>query len=155
MLRLKLFTVNVVPMILLSSLILASCSSKFAESVRKVTYPPDFKYIEPGQLRSDMAKLGQNIYFLNQALAADQFDSPTLSATQQERVIVALRNIEKIARRLRASESGSNHPYMQNYMQDFVRQVSEARNAASMDPPRYYLAGKVSGGCTNCHKINR
>jgi hypothetical protein len=40
-------------------------------------------------------------------------------------------------------------------MQDFVAKVDQARVTASLEQPRYYFAGKVSGGCTSCHKVNR
>jgi hypothetical protein len=36
-----------------------------------------------------------------------------------------------------------------------MSKVDKARVAASFEQPRYYFAGKVAGGCTSCHKVNR
>ncbi|GAB54551.1 hypothetical protein GPUN_0404 [Glaciecola punicea ACAM 611] len=34
---------------------------------------------------------------------------------------------------------------MDDYVQDFVSEINKARTAASLQQPRYYFAGKVSG----------
>ncbi|MCF2950490.1 hypothetical protein L0668_20445 [Paraglaciecola aquimarina] len=66
-----------------------------------------------------------------------------------------LRNIEDIATSLKARETGSNHPFLENTMREFVSTVSKARIATSLGQTNYYLAGKVSGACMNCHRVNR
>lgn len=136
-------------------LVSSGCSSQFAASLRKVTYPPDFNYIEPTELRSEMAKLAQQMRLLDQALNQKDGQSPNAVNTQRQQVLGALHNIDRIASKLNAGDSGSSHPFMQNFMRDFVSRVGEARVAASLEQPRYYYAGKVSGGCVNCHKVNR
>lgn len=126
-----------------------------AASIRKVTYPPEFKYIEPQNLRTDMGKLAQQMRLLDVALAPSSDPSQSELAIQRQKVLTALGNIERIASGLQPSSAGSSHPFMQDYMGDFVRRVGEARVAASLPQPRYYFAGQVAGGCTNCHKVNR
>ena len=131
-------------------MVLAACS-EVASTVRKVTYPPDFKYVSGQELRTNMDKLAYNLQQLDQALA----DSAVDQMQQQRQVLDVLRNIEKIGTGLRAGDAGSNHPFLQDYMSDFVQRVGEARIAAAQNPPHYYLAGRVSGGCISCHKVNR
>ena len=125
--------------------------SDIAAMIRKVTYPPDFKYVTGGELRSSMNQLAYQVQLLDNALAG--VDSEQFSQLQQ--VLDALRNIEKIGSGLQAGDAGSSHPFLQDYMRDFVSDVGKARLAASLNPPNYYFAGRVSGGCVNCHKVNR
>lgn len=137
------------------SLLLASCSSQFAASMRKVTYPPDFKYTEPSELKTDMGRLSHQMHLLDIALLEEVNGGEKNEEAVRQQVLTALQNMSKIAATLQAGKSGGNHPYLQNYMQDFVAKVDEAKIAASLAQPRYYLAGKVSGSCTSCHKVNR
>jgi hypothetical protein len=136
-------------LLLVSSLVGCSLSD-----IRKVTYPPDFNYIEPQEIRTGMTKMAAQIRLLDIALQASVTD-PDAKATQQKRVMAALNNIENIASGLQGNPAGSNHPYMQDFMAEFVAKVDKARSAASLAEPRYYYAGKVAGACTVCHQINR
>ncbi|MEW9799052.1 hypothetical protein [Alteromonas sp. CYL-A6] len=122
--------------------------------VRKVTYPPDFNYIEPTSIKSDMAKMAAQIRLLDIALQSPAGSDEDAQALQQKEVMAALNSIGKIASSLQ-SKSGSNHPYMDDFMGDFVATVDQARTAASLAEPRYYFAGKVSGACAACHQVNR
>ncbi|WP_371195931.1 hypothetical protein [Glaciecola sp. SC05] len=137
------------------AMFIAACSNQFSESIRKVTYPPDFKYTQPAELRSDMSKLAQQMVLLDSALS--DFYEPNESGVelQRERVIIALKGMERTASKLKEGSPGGNHPKLQEQMQSFAAKVDQARNAASLQNPNYYYAGKVAGGCTNCHSINR
>jgi hypothetical protein len=138
-----------------------------AASIRKVTYPPDFNYNSPSEFRSNMKQLAAQMQILDLALeqtlnlSADQQQAPSSAQrmgqglSQQQQVLAALQNIERIATKLQAGEAGSSHPFMQDYMRDFVSDVAKARTAVSLDQPLYYFAGRVSGGCVNCHRVNR
>lgn len=139
----------------ISALVLLGCSSKFAESLRKVTYPPDFKYTEQSDLRSDMHSLAFQMGLLDKALIKPSVQTPNDIEIQRVEVLKALRNMGRIATNLQAGNSGANHPFMDDYMEHLVGKIDEARVAASLEQPRYYYAGKVSGGCVNCHKANR
>lgn len=143
------------PLLLLVSLIcsvilLSSCNG-FAGAMRKVTYPPDFLYISEVQLRSKIYQLAAQLSVLETTLAGD--DSGAVN--QQQKTLDILGEIERVGGELKATESGSNHPFLEDYMGDFVSTVTRARIAASLTPPRYYLSGRVSGACTNSHEVNR
>ena len=146
---------RVVFIALLVVISIVGCSSQFAFSIRKVTYPPDFNYIEPSQLKTDMGKLAQLMRQLDEALLEKPAYESSEQENQRQQVLSALSQMERLTTKLQATESGANHPFMQDFMQNFVATVSEARVAASLPQPRYYFAGKISGGCTNCHQINR
>tara|TARA_R110000744_G_scaffold244695_1_gene361528 strand:+ start:841 stop:1308 length:468 start_codon:yes stop_codon:yes gene_type:complete len=141
--------------VVISTFVLVGCSSQFNSSLRKVTYPPDFKYTEQADLSSDMNRLAHQMALLDTALDKPLEQSQNEPDLQREQVLNALKNIGKIASNLKGGDMGANHPFMEDYMQDFVSQIDKARTAASLPEPRYYLAGKVSGGCTNCHAVNR
>lgn len=138
-----------------SAMLTQGCSSKMAASLRKVTYPPDFKYVEPSKLRSEMGLLAQQMRVLDFALDQQHEQNSEGFINQREQVLSALHNIEQIASGLRAGDAGASHPFLQDFMRDFVSKVDNARIAASLEKPSYYLAGKVSGACTNCHNVNR
>ena len=146
------FTLRTIVLVLGFSLFagLSACGDT-AALVRKVTYPPDFKYVSTAELRSSMDQLAFQLQLLDQMMA----DSAAGQAVQQQQVVDTLRNIEHIGTDLQAGEAGANHPFLQDHMSDFVLNVGQARIAASLEPPRYYLAGRVAGGCINCHKVNR
>ena len=135
--------------------VLVGCSSQFAASMRKVTYAPDFKYTEQSVLRSDMDKLAQQLSLLELALIKPYGETPEEVEIQREEVLSALKNMSAIAARLKSGNAGANHPFMETYMQDFIARIDKARTAASLQEPRYFFAGKVSGSCTSCHKVNR
>jgi len=153
--KLSLSFKKVILIALASSTLLVGCSNQFASSVRKVTYAPDFKYTEQSVLRSDMDKLAQQMGLLELALAKPYGETPDAIEVQREEVLFALKNMSEIASRLKTGNSGANHPFMDDYMQNFISKVDKARTAASLQQPRYFFAGKVSGSCTSCHKVNR
>lgn len=146
---------KIIVVMAISTFVLVGCSSQFASSMRKVTYPPDFKYTEQADLSSDMNRLAHQMALLDKALVKPFEQTQNEPEVQREEVLTALRIMGKIASRLQAGETGANHPFMDDYMQGFISQIDKARTAASLEQPRYYFAGKVSGGCTNCHKVNR
>ena len=113
-----------------------------AATIRRVTYPPDFTYVSGQQLRSRMDQLAFQLGLLDQALA----DSNFRIEIQQQEVVGILADIERIGGNLQANEAGSNHPFLQDHMRNFVYDVGQARMSASLDPPSFYLAGRVAGG---------
>ena len=137
--------------LLVSAAISISACSNTAAVMRKVTYPPDFKYVSGQELRSYMSQLAFQLQQLDLSLA----ESNTVQPAKQQEVVDILGRIETIGEKLQAGEAGSNHPFLQNYMGNFVNDISHARIAASLSPPIYYLAGRVTGSCTSCHKVNR
>ncbi len=135
--------------VFLLSLTFTACT-EIGGAVRKVTYPPDFKYVSGEELRSNMQKLAYQLQLLDQSLTVDKDYQ-----INQQLVVTILRDIERISTNLKAGEAGSNHPFLQDTMTEFANSVGQARISASLNPPRYYQAGRISGGCTNCHKVNR
>ena len=136
---------------LFSTILVISGCADFAAAVRQVTYPPDFQYVTGQEFRSRMDRMAFQLQLLDRALMEDAAGRPP----QQEQVLGNLRNIERVASSLQAGEAGSSHPFLQDFMEGFVSDVEQARNAAALDPPSYYYAGRVAGGCVNCHKVNR
>ena len=132
-------------------MLVAGCRNEFSAAVRKVTYPPDFKYVTAQELRSNMEQLALQMQLLDFALKPENSDK----TAQQQQVLDSLGKIQKIGVGLQAGDAGATHPFLQDMMRNFVDDIRRARTAASMEPPKYYLAGRVSGGCINCHKANR
>jgi uncharacterized membrane protein YccC len=149
----KIFQPLLVVRIMLSILVVSTFSAcdNTAATIRRVTYPPDFTYVSGQQLRSRMSQLAFQLQLLDEALA----ESNNQQQVQQQQVVSILGNIGRIGSNLQANDAGSNHPFLQNQMRSFVSDVGEARVAASLNPPSFYLAGRIAGGCVNCHSVNR
>lgn len=153
--KLRVLRYTGVLIVVMGSSLIAGCSSQFAESMRKFTYPPGFKYTQPAELRSDMAKLAQQMLLLDETLINEYDPTKDGAEAQRQQVLQVLQNMGTTASTLIEGETGGNHPFIQDHMKDFVAKVDQARTAASLKEPNYYFAGKVSGGCTNCHEVNR
>lgn len=131
-------------------LLVVACAG-IAPPVRDELYPTDFS-VDPGQeLGSRMQQLGYELQQLDLALAAEHDEPPNL----QQEVTGILREIERIADDVLDRDIPANHPFLLSDMSDFLADVRRARAAASESPPSYYMVGRLSGGCVNCHRSNR
>ena len=102
-------------------------------------------------MRSRMNQMAAQIQLLDQTL----FDMTGDEPDRQRQVLAVLREIEKVGSSLSAGEAGSSHPFLDDFMDEFVADVGQARNAAGLSPLRYYLGGRITGSCVGCHKVNR
>lgn len=82
--------------------LLSGCSYTLSD-VRKVTYPPDFNYIEPQDIKTDMARMAAQIRLLDIALAPVDGSDPAALDNQRQTVMAALDSIEQIASGLQNS----------------------------------------------------
>ena len=114
-------------------------------------YPPDFDYADGEELRSRMHQLAYELRQLDLALVTEHDDRPDF----QRGVVDNLRNIERIGGFLQAGDLSSKHPFLQDDMIRFLADVRKARTDALLSPPRYYMTGRISGACINCHQANR
>ena len=115
--------------------------------VRKATYPPDFVYLEKKEVTSAMQKMAVSINKLHRMLSDTEYQQ----ASKQQDVLTELDVIESVTRSLRTGGSQSNHPLIDQHMDNFRDQLLVAKNAAQRDPPDYYPAGRLVGQCQGCH----
>ena len=73
----------------------------------------------------------------------------------RQQIVNHLENIERMGSDLRQGDLASRHRFLLSGMTDFLNDVERARMNAEANPPRYYLAGRVSGACTSCHDTVR
>lgn len=124
------------------SVLLASCAT-----VREVTYPRDFVYLEKTEITSDMQAMAVAVDRLDRLLA----DSAYAAADRQGRILDALTEIERISSTLAAGAGGGNHALINNNIDGLRELARNARVAAEGDPPVYYPAGRLAGQCLACH----
>lgn len=98
-----------------------------------------------------MQQLATKVQQLDLVLGLEPEESPNL----QQNVIVHLSEIEEIFSNLREGDLDITHPFLMDDIDYFIQDVQDAIYDASAEPPYYYMAGKVIGGCTNCHIQNR
>ena len=148
----RIFSFTALLSISLSLYFLVGCTQT-AETMRKVTYPPDFKYVSKSQLKTKMGALLEQVQILDNTLQIDENDVEQVP--DQSTIIEALTAIERTATELDASQVGSNHPFLMDQMGSFLGRVRDAKFAAIQTPPRYGPIDGVIEGCARCHTINR
>lgn len=116
-------------------------------AVRKVTYPPDFRYIPKDQVGSAMWQMATAVRKLDVVLRDETLAEPA----KQQRVIALLDRIRVTSDRLDGGPRETNHPLLDHKVPRLAADIQAARIAASGTPPRYSLAGSVSGACIYCH----
>jgi len=131
---------------LVSASLLAACADWPAQ-VRRHTYPPNFKYIEHGQLKSAMWQLAQNVHALDQVMREPATDDNV----RRGEVLRLLTAMQASTKELETEGRPSNHPVISDHLADFRRDLALARAGVQADPPNYYLVGSVSGACLVCH----
>lgn len=136
----------------LAIIVIASAAcSELTPAVQYELYPAGFDSARDVELNSRMLQLGNELQRLDLALASQEDDPPDL----QQQVVGSLREIERIAGFLQSGDINTNHPFLRDDMNEFLADVREASQSAASSPPRYYLAGRVTGSCINCHRANR
>ena len=131
--------------LLLVSIMGGALMSGCAE-IRKVTYPPDFKYIEKTEVRSTMAQLASRIWEMDEILV-----DPEQALLKRDRVVALLSEMESFAGTLDPQGRPTNHLLIDEHIGGFIDAVSLARTAVEMEPPSFYRAGQLSGNCMGCH----
>jgi uncharacterized membrane protein YccC len=116
-------------------------------TVRKVTYPPDFRYVPKDQVDSAMWQMAAAVRELDATLRDDALAEPA----KQQRILSLLDRMQTTSDRLDSGARDTNHPLLDRKVPRLSADIQVARIAASDSPPRYALAGSVSGACIYCH----
>ena len=124
---------------------LCGCAD-FARWVRQYTYPPEFRYIERDELRSEMRQLASHSRALNQLVQSGE--GPQAHRTE---ILTHVRAMEKSAEKLDQSGWSSNHPKLDMNLPRFRTDLRLAREAVESEPANFSLAASVSGACVYCH----
>jgi outer membrane murein-binding lipoprotein Lpp len=135
---------------LIAALLLAGCSTN-SDSFPQIANPPPFNYIDGEQLRSNMHRLAFELQQLDMALIDAYIDRPSF----QRQIVTGIQNIERIGGYIQETDLAVRHPFLQDDMDRFLSNVRRAKMDAERNVPRYYMAGRISGGCINCHNDNR
>ncbi|MCB0421325.1 MAG: hypothetical protein KDD61_10025 [Bdellovibrionales bacterium] len=135
------FVLIFVPMALL-----ISCAE-----MRKVTYPPNFVYIEKSDVKNTMSVFAENIFEIDRVLQGAKSDKEI----DRSRIIAAMDSILSAASHLDQEKTETNHRVIDHNLDIFRQSVQQARQMAQKTPPNYYLAGQLAGQCMACHKLRR
>lgn len=135
---------------LISIFTLAGCSTN-SDGFPRIANPPPFDYADGEQLRSAMHQLAFELQQLDMALLDAYVDRPSF----QRQIVGSIQSIERIGGYIRETDLAVRHPFLQDDMDSFLSDVRRAKRDAERSVPRYYMAGRISGGCINCHNVNR
>ena len=134
---------------LLLSLALAACNESSDTALTETNPAPEFSYKPGDELGSHMEQLGYQLALLDRELDANEYNQ-----IEQDEVVAILREMEIIGSSFMTEDAGESHRFLQEDVAALIDSIINARRAASDQPPRYYLAGKVAGGCVNCHRVS-
>jgi hypothetical protein len=129
----------------------SSCAETARERFRTAVYPPSFQYVSREKVASSMDQLGQDSMRINEILRAPE----PLSPAQRTEIVQLLDSMAAAAGQLGDQGRRSNHPLIDANLPRFLRDVAAAKSSALQDPPNYFLAGSVAGGCLYCHTSER
>ena len=129
------------------SLVLALTVSG-CENFRNSGYPQDFIYLEPSEIRGQMARMSLYMRQIDDILA----EGTTISSEQQARLVPLLVSIDEVTNRLGAGDVETSHMLIDERIDDFKADVNLALDAARADPPNYFNLGKLAGSCAGCHE---
>ena len=132
-------------------LIVIGCDTKLLETVRKVTYPPDFNYISHDKLTGTMQQFAWYTTLLDNSLR----DTSRVTEEQRQSTIDILRKMEDLSLQLGSEDLSSNHDIISFNIDQFRNSIIQARIGLQQEPPNYYLVGSVSAYCLNCHRIGK
>ena len=126
----------------LAAFVATSCG---APEYRRLTYPPDFIYVERRELNTVMWGFASGVAALNRGLEPSPGEAPDLEA-----VAVALRQLDAAAARLPIATS-TNHPMLGERADRFRRDIRLALSNVEAPVPDVGLARSVTGACLYCH----
>lgn len=130
--------------------LLVSCGNSGGAGFPQIASPPPFDFVDGENLRSRMHQLAFELQRLDMTLmGADSGDM-----VEQQQVVQSLENIERLASVIRENELSVRHTFLSDDMAGFISTVTRARMSAESNPPQFYMAGRVSGACVNCHRVN-
>lgn len=132
--------------LLRAACLLAAVGCTRSSEVRRVTYPPDFHYIEREAIRSTMRGMALDVVALDELLRVEPPAEP-----DRLRVVELLTSLELKTKQLAESGPPANHPLIRDHLDELRRDLALARQAASREPPNYFLAGSITGSCLYCH----
>ena len=108
------------------------------------TPPPKINVIPKGEVHTAMWELAGAVTELDSHM---RYDEQVL----QQKVVDNLQSMTGTVARLADSELRDTHPMLANNIDLFRADLQKALDAAKADPPNYYLAGAITGGCVYCH----
>jgi hypothetical protein len=117
------------------------------ETVRRVTYAKDLRYVDRKQIDAAMADLSRDVVALEALIGEKEAPPPEAQAE----IVTLLASIEESAAALEGNGAFSNHATLDRNIESFRFDVQRAREAASRNPPTYLLASSVSSFCFQCH----
>ena len=135
-------------LVLVPLLVVAGCQDGVTKRVRSATYPPNFNYITPQQLKSTMWQLADLVKRLDHTLAS----KPETDASRRQQAIEILGSMADTARALGPGDWPSNHPRVSRNIEAFRDAVRAAQRDLQLDPPSYFRAGTIAGACLSCHR---
>lgn len=129
--------------------------------IRLLTYPSDIVWLDTSDVESVMQQMAVSLGRLDTMITSlNETDS---TSTHNENILSELAQLEKLANTLnmgttinRDNESveiASNHPLIDEHINQFINQVSRARLQLELDSQSYYAVGQLSGSCNACHRL--
>ncbi len=132
------------------AVVVTGCSERALETVRKVTYPPDFNYVSQKKLQGTMDQFAWYTQLLQKNL-----DNPQITPEQRLQTVQILKKMDELAAELGSQSLRSNHRQVSENIDAFRRDIAAAREGVLQNPPDYNKARVVPAYCLRCHSLGR
>ncbi|MEM6274172.1 MAG: hypothetical protein AAF735_02930 [Myxococcota bacterium] len=93
-----------------------------------------------------MRRMASAVVYIHKALAAEEIDYG-----ERARILAWLSELESAAKTLNRS-GPTDHPRLDEHLDEFLRDIEAAKTGVHADPPNYYPVGHLSGSCMYCHQ---
>lgn len=114
-----------------------------------------------------MSKMASSIDVLSKlanGLIKQHPDTSKAQSTRQNAILAELDILDNLAQSLSGNPSVSDeldqtmrvtrHLLIDEHIDEFLLQVSLAKQLAQDDPPNYFAVGQLTGGCDGCHRLH-
>jgi DNA helicase IV len=135
--------------------------------VRLLTYPAGFSHYSYTDINKTMSKMAYSMDALNNLANTpikQHPDNAKAQSTRQNAILEELEILDNLALSLSGNPSVrdeldqsmrvTRHLLIDEHIDDFLLQVSWARQLAQDDPPNYFAVGQLTGGCEGCHRLH-
>jgi len=143
----------------ISGFVLAGCAQ-----IRLLTYPKEFNWIDPADVKSVMHAMALSINRLHVLATPQSTEAGSDSSIElQSSILEELTLLDELATSVsngrndmlhdELSGPATNHLLIDEHIDEFISRIQRARWLAEAEPPNYYAVGQLTGNCNACHRM--
>jgi hypothetical protein len=133
--------------------------SSACSELRKVTYPPDFVYLNKSDVQTVMSVMAAGIDEIAARIPDGALPPEAGSSTEILNILYAMEySLSELQSNRESSVTNplvTNHLLIDEHLKDFMLDIARAKFQLQATPANYYGVGQLTGGCAACHSQRR